>query len=637
MYLASRVRTRVQSTKKCRLERAVGVTLEELESRTLLSDVASAYSPVQMTYNQDSVPALPVPDGAPDQVAQLPEGIFGNAVPVSQSPDAQLAPADATPASSSSPSGSDLTPGQITNFYSVGSTQVNGHTVNGSGITIGIVIAEVDTNLESDIDAFDSYYGLPGFALSETSLVVGGVSPANATPGDGWAREIDLDVEYLHTIAPGANMDVVCVPLAGYDNITGVQYAAGLSNVSVVVGGWTYTEFSTESGYDSTFTTPSGHLPVTFIISSGDAGAGGATYPASSPNVIGVGGTMLSGGTSGTEEWWRTGTGVGSEGGVSAYETTPNFQGAVDANRTAGSGALNPYNVADRITPDVSMLASSVSVYDLTDGSSSAPWATGVVGTSLSAPLFAGVVGMVDEGRLDFSGQATTLDGQLAGLNVIYGMHVNGRASAINDILKSDGVTGPGYDEATGLGSPSVPTFVNDLANVDSVEGGSGNDTITGTESGSTLTITNDGSPSSFTIYSASSIFIAGAAGNDSISLDSTVTLPSVLSGGNGDDTVVGGAGSDYLMGGALNDTLAGSTGADFLVGGGGSDTLSGGQGNDTVVAGLGGGSNVAAGLGANLFVSDQGSADTLTSTGSGDEGYYDSGTDSIVGSITLL
>ena len=51
------------------------------------------------------------------------------------------------------------------------------------------------------------------------------------------------------------------------------------------------TEFSTETNEDSFYTTPSGHQGVTFIASTGDDGT--ASWPATSPNVVAVGGTTL--------------------------------------------------------------------------------------------------------------------------------------------------------------------------------------------------------------------------------------------------------------------------------------------------------------------------------------------------------
>jgi len=58
------------------------------------------------------------------------------------------------------------------------------------------------------------------------------------------------------------------------------------------------------------------------------------------------------------------------------------------------------------------------------------------------------------------------------------------------------------------------------------------------------------------------------------------------LTGGTGNDTLTGGESNDTLTGGESNDTLTGGTGNDTLTGGTGNDTLTGGTGNDTLTGG---------------------------------------------------
>ncbi len=65
--------------------------------------------------------------------------------------------------------------------------------------------------------------------------------------------------------------------------------------------------------------------------------------------------------------------------------------------------------------------------------------------------------------------------------------------------------------------------------------------------------------------------------GNDLVSL--STARPSVVRGGDGDDTLAGGEGSDLLVGDGGNDTLKAGTGIDLLDGGPGADQLSGGTG----------------------------------------------------------
>ena len=92
---------------------------------------------------------------------------------------------------------------------------------------------------------------------------------------------------------------------------------------------------------------------------------------------------------------------------------------------------------------------------------------------------------------------------------------------------------------------------------------------------------------------------IVGSAGdgNDTIRIDSAVTIAVELSGGLGDDELFAGGGAallrgdegdDLLMGGASDDQLFGGTGADTLLGEGGNDLLEGNDGDDMLDGGDG-------------------------------------------------
>lgn len=85
------------------------------------------------------------------------------------------------------------------------------------------------------------------------------------------------------------------------------------------------------------------------------------------------------------------------------------------------------------------------------------------------------------------------------------------------------------------------------------------------------------------------SIAIYGGDGDDTmiIALD-TMKLPTRLSGGAGNDTLIGGAGDDYLTGGDGDDSIVGGLGNDSLFGGSGNDTMDGGSGDDALVGGKG-------------------------------------------------
>ena len=76
-------------------------------------------------------------------------------------------------------------------------------------------------------------------------------------------------------------------------------------------------------------------------------------------------------------------------------------------------------------------------------------------------------------------------------------------------------------------------------------------------------------------------ISISGGTKADSIEIGSNVTLPTILSGGAGNDTIYGGSGNDAINGGAGNDRIVAGAGNDSINGGTGNDTMYGNAGND--------------------------------------------------------
>jgi hypothetical protein len=119
------------------------------------------------------------------------------------------------------------------------------------------------------------------------------------------------------------------------------------------------------------------------------------------------------------------------------------------------------------------------------------------------------------------------------------------------------------------------------------VGGTAGNDTIVfnpGGGSGTVQVVLNSVSQGT---YSPTGHLIAyGNAGDDTIQVAGSLTLPTLLFGGDGNDTVKGGSGNNILVGGAGNDSLTGGSGRDLLIGGAGADTLTGNGDDDILIAG---------------------------------------------------
>lgn len=112
--------------------------------------------------------------------------------------------------------------------------------------------------------------------------------------------------------------------------------------------------------------------------------------------------------------------------------------------------------------------------------------------------------------------------------------------------------------------------------------------TVLGTSSADNIGVTVSGgyirtAGRSFAAGSVSKIVIAAAGGNDVVNISTSITKPTWVYGGWGNDTVYGGSGADRIWGGDGNDNLRGRGGNDVLWGGAGTDTLNGGAGSNAL------------------------------------------------------
>jgi subtilase family serine protease len=353
---------------------------------------------------------------------------------------------DVLSATSTTPSG--YSPAQIRAAYGIDAITFSNGTITGDGAgqTIAIVDAYSDPNIASDLATFDAEYGLP----NPPSFTIANLGAT--TIDAGWALETALDVEWAHAIAPKANIVLVEASSDSFAALFGaVGSASNLPGVSVVSMSWGASEFSTETSYDGLFTTPSGHINVTYVAASGDSGAlFGVMYPASSPNVLAVGGstlTLSASGAYGSESGWS-----GSTGGFSSFESEPSYQAA-----TLGSVGLS---IGKRTVPDVSFNADpskGYSVYDSIPYYGKSGWFD-VGGTSAAAPAWAGLVAITDQG-LAAVGQGTLSTSTL--LNELYSLP----SLDFNDVTGgSNGYSATaGYDLVTGLGTPKATLVVSGL------------------------------------------------------------------------------------------------------------------------------------------------------------------------------
>ncbi len=259
-----------------------------------------------------------------------------------------------------------------------------------------------------------------------------------------------------HAIAPQANIVLIEANSESTSDVFKAMSAAqNYPGVSVVSMSWGYNESDSFiqknlPAYDSTYlTTPAGHTPITFVAATLDNGSSdGVFWPAISPNVVGVGGTVLTTTNSAGNYKGETGWSY-STGGISKYEPQPSYQKGVVAQSTTM-----------RTNPDVSYAATNFAVYDTAGGYNGWYQASG---TSAGTPQWAALIALADQEReandlLPLSSTQT--------LDALYQFAASD-PSYFHDITTgSNGAykAGTGYDLVTGIGTPVANLLIPALA-----------------------------------------------------------------------------------------------------------------------------------------------------------------------------
>ena len=141
---------------------------------------------------------------------------------------------------------------------------------------------------------------------------------------------------------------------------------------------------------------------------------------------------------------------IGSGGGISQYELEPAFQQGVQS-------------TGFRTTPDVSLVADPATgawIADTYNLDPSNPFEV-VGGTSLSAPAWAGLLALVNQGSAAAEGSALNSSSPTEAQQALYSLPQNDY-NAIS--TGTNGYTaGAGYNLVTGLGTPVANLVVSDL------------------------------------------------------------------------------------------------------------------------------------------------------------------------------
>ena len=330
-----------------------------------------------------------------------------------------------------------------------------------------------------DLQTFFNCVGYKG----TFSLVNTGVPALPAQPGQ--PSEALLDADMIAGMAPGVNIVDYEVPTASFQAINDalqqiVNAAASSPNnagvVSISLGASEANLNQTIfDAMDSTIQQLIAKNITTFA-SSGDCGAFDAgdnsygslsvNFPASDPSVVAVGGTKLrtdGNGNRVSEQVWTDGgqdhttcnNSWGSGGGVSTIFKRPSWQ--------QGPGTDNQYTTGNRQVPDVAAVATDINEFN------QGQWyPTG--GTSAATPIWAAGMILANQAIIQKTANGSNAGTFFYAPDTFYTAWTKaGSLQPFYNVTQGNNLyysAGSGWNYPTGIGTPNLVDFTNDLYNM---------------------------------------------------------------------------------------------------------------------------------------------------------------------------
>ena len=324
--------------------------------------------------------------------------------------------------SASNPSpGCGYTPSNVYMAYKLSGSYSQGY--NGAGQTIAIIDWCGSPTIEKDANAFSKKFGLPALTSSNFQIIQVPIE----SQCSGADTEINLDVEWSHAIAPGANINLVVPPTASFDDVDeAVSYVVTYGLGTVISGSYASLESETPTTIlenENLISEMAAISGMSANFSSGDTGDYSVygipptvSAPADGTYATAVGGVSVAL-NSDNSIAWQSGWGNdyslllepglvlnppfafgfygGSGGGPSGYFSKPSFQ----------SGLSGPW----RQLPDISWIAdpfTGVAVIMSEPGDYPSQVWFAVGGTSVACPMFSALWAIANQEAGGLLGQA---------------------------------------------------------------------------------------------------------------------------------------------------------------------------------------------------------------------------------------
>jgi uncharacterized protein (TIGR03437 family) len=371
-----------------------------------------------------------------------------------------------------------LTPQDFATIYNI--TPLYQAGIDGTGQAIAVV-GESDVQI-SDLRKFKTMYGLP---QNDPLMFLYGTDPGF----NGAEVEGNLDLEWSSAIAPKATIYYVY----GGSAFTAIVIAVELNVAPIITISYGFCEVNYSSPYYRSIAQQGNAQGITLLSASGDSGAAGCQdrgpsatrgrsvqFPASLPEVTGVGGTQF---VEGTGNYWAP-TNSATFGSALSYIPEAAWNESTSAGLASGGGGASILyskpawqagpgvpNDSARDVPDIALSAAGHDAYYIDYlGNNDA-----IFGTSASAPSMAGIIALLNQYQV--ANRFQKIPG-LGNINPQLYRLAQTAPSVFHDITAGSNIVpcaqgspdcdtgsfgylaGPGYDMATGLGSLDANALV---------------------------------------------------------------------------------------------------------------------------------------------------------------------------------
>lgn len=303
---------------------------------------------------------------------------------------------------------------------------------SGDGVTVAVVDAFGYDAAESDLAVFRDHYGLPACTTDNGCFTKvdqrGGTDYPDQDPG--WSIETALDLDAVSAACPKCHLLLVQGDTNNLDDLgQGAATAASLGAAAISNSYGVPGDFPDEQTYDGYYD----HPGIAVTASTGDAGDV-TNWPATGPNVAGIGGTTLD--KDGSARGWTESAWADGGSGCSPYEPRPDYQADLSTNCPDNKAIADISADADPAT--------GLGIYNTLGESGWAQYG----GTSLSSPLVAAMYALAGPAVPDTYPVTYPYGAAASGLNDV----TAGSNGSCGDVLCE---AGPGWDGPTGLGTPN--------------------------------------------------------------------------------------------------------------------------------------------------------------------------------------